>query len=153
MKKRFINLRSITRFLYLKYKQFFEENIKLFLAVPKMLSFHNYCRINFYLCSLFNLTWLCSYFKLCSMINKCKSIKATRRLKVTISWMASSLMIRCGVTTTSQNQNNSLCRCDMQIPHQWKISRDSHQQSFGRSSMIFLDFLETRQTGTFTSQK
>ena len=45
------------------------------------------------------------------------------RLKVTVSWIASSSVTRRGVTTTSWSQNGSPWNGDMWIPHQRKSSR------------------------------
>jgi hypothetical protein len=59
-----------------------------------------------------------------------KSVRAcltTMKLKKTVSWISSSSVMRCGVTTTSWNQNDRPWRGDMRIPHQRKRSRHSHQ--------------------------
>ena len=72
-------------------------------------------------------------------------------LKVTVSWIASLLAMRCDVTTTTQSQNCRPWRGNMWIPHQRKSSVRSSQLlkwyvlSFGnRKGMILLDFLEPR---------
>ena len=45
------------------------------------------------------------------------------RLKVTASWIALLLVMRCGVATTSCNQNGNPWSGNMLIPHQIKSSR------------------------------
>jgi len=44
-------------------------------------------------------------------------------LKVTVSWIASLLVKRCGVTTMSCSQNGSAWSCDVWIPHWRKSSK------------------------------
>jgi hypothetical protein len=72
-------------------------------------------------------------------------------LMMTVFWAVSSPVMRRGVTTTSWNQNDNPWNGDMQITHQRKSSKCSHQQVmctvFGENKgMILLDFLEPRQT-------
>ena len=49
-------------------------------------------------------------------------------LKVTVSWIASSPVTRCGITTTSWSQNSSPWSGNMCIPRQRKSSRRCRQQ-------------------------
>lgn len=46
-----------------------------------------------------------------------KTYWTNTRLKVTVSWITSFLMMRHGVTTVSRSQNNILWSSDMWIPH------------------------------------
>ena len=73
--------------------------------------------------------------------------------EVTVSWIASLPVIRCGNTTVKWNQNGSLWTGDMWIHHWRKSLRWSPQQvmrcalSFwDKKGIILLDFLEPRQT-------
>jgi hypothetical protein len=75
----------------------------------------------------------CVWRMLCRNIKtiECKSDRTcwtTTKLKVTVSWTASSPVTRCGATTTSWNQNNSPWSGDMRNRHQRKSARLSHQQ-------------------------
>ena len=61
----------------------------------------------------------------------CKFVRTyvtNMRLKVKVSWIASSPVTRHGVTTTSRSQNGSPWSGDMWIPHQRKSSRRCPQR-------------------------
>ena len=70
---------------------------------------------------------------------------------MTVSWIASSPVMRCGVTT-SWSQNGSPWSGNMLIPHRRKRSRRCPQQVvmctafWDRKGVILLDFLEPGQT-------
>ena len=65
----------------------------------------------------------CSHRNMNTICKFVRSYWTNMRLKVTFSWITSSLVTRHGVTTMSQSQNGSPWSSDMWIPHRRKNSR------------------------------
>jgi len=71
---------------------------------------------------------------------------------VTVSWIVSLLVTRCGITTTNQSQRGSLWSGDVNSPSKKKFKTQSSAGRvmctiFGeRNAVILLGFLELRQT-------
>jgi len=88
-----------------------------------------------------------------TVMQVCQDLLNQYEAKATVSWIASSLVMRCGVTTMSQSQNRSPWSGSMWIPHRRKSSRRCPQRVremctvfWDRKGVILLDFLEPGQT-------
>lgn len=96
-------------------------------------------------------SWKCSHRKRKNTIFKSvRNYGTDSRLKVTVSWISSLLGRRYGVTTASWSKNGSVWSGDMWIPPRRKTQPSMSNKMFSvcwnRKGVIFMDFLETRQT-------